>query len=170
MSKRIAVIGLGNTLRRDDGIGIKILDILLHRHRTSGVDYLDFGVTTIDLLNRIKDYDTVLLIDAIDAQGLRPGELVIFELSEMEHNVNEAALSTHELGLKDFFELYGKFGIKTKVYVAGIRAQDVSYGESLSAPLGDSKDRIVRQINSFIEKLCNDKPPKVVRRDKRPAL
>jgi len=170
LSKKIAVVGLGNTLRRDDGIGIKVLEALLNFHRKSGVDYLDFGVTSIDLLNKIKDYDTVLLIDGINAGDLRPGELVIFELSDMGHSVNEATVSTHELGLKDFFELYVKFGIMTKVYVAGIQVQDVAHGERLSGPLGDSKDGIVRQISSFIEKLCDDKPSKIVQRGKRPAL
>jgi len=170
VSKRIAVIGLGNTLRRDDGIGIKVLETLLHRHRISGVDYLDFGVTTIDLLNRIKDYDAVLLIDGISAQALRPGELVIFGSSDIEHGITEAVASTHGLGLKDFFELYNKFGMETKVYVAGIQVQDVAHGESLSAPVGDNKDRIVREISSFIEKLCDDKPHRVVQQDKKPAL
>ncbi len=79
MFKRIAVIGLGNSLRRDDGIGIIILECLLNHYKQQGIDYLNFGIASFDLMHRLQDYDLALLIDGISA-GLPAGELKIFDL------------------------------------------------------------------------------------------
>lgn len=154
MAKKIAVIGLGNTLRRDDGIGIAILESLLSSRRTSGIDYLNFGIASFDLLHRIRDYDTVVLIDGIDA-SLPYGALKIFELEKAEYDLKYGISSSHELGLKDIFELYKKLGIKTTVYVAGIQVEDTSFGEGLTETLKERRDEIAKEISGFLDVLCH---------------
>jgi len=154
VSKKIAVIGLGNTLRRDDGIGIAVLESLLASRKTSGVEYLNFGIASFDLLHRIRDYDTVLLIDGINA-SLPFGALKIFELEKIEYNLKDTVTSSHELGLKDMLELYKKLGIKTKVYVAGIQVEDVSFGEGTNETLKTRRDEITKEIGEFLDVLCH---------------
>lgn len=154
LSNKIAVIGLGSILRRDDGIGIRILESLLNFHKRPGVDYLDFGTASFDLINRIRDYRKVLLIDGIDA-GLVPGQLKIFRLEDVGCNLNGPVISSHEINLKGIFELYKKLGLKTKVYIAGIQVKDVSLREGLSEALTDNLDNIVGEIESFIAQLDN---------------
>jgi hydrogenase maturation protease len=154
VSKKIAVIGLGNTLRRDDGIGITILESLLSFRKASGIDYLNFGIASFDLLHRIRDYDMVVLIDGIDA-SLPCGQLKIFELDKVEYDLKYSISSSHELGLKDIFELYKKLGIKTAVYVAGIQVEDASFGEGLTDTLKARCDDIAKEINGFLDVLCH---------------
>jgi hydrogenase maturation protease len=149
--KKIAVIGIGNTLRRDDGIGVIVLESLLKFHKREGIDYLNFGIATFDLLHRMKSYDAVLLVDGINA-GKAAGELKIFELKDIEYNLKNSATSTHELNLKEMFELSGSLGLKTKIYVAGIQAEDTSYAEGLSSALKDKKEDIIKKISAFIDK------------------
>lgn len=152
MSKRIAVIGIGNTLRRDDGIGIIVLESLLKFYKRQGIDYLNFGVATFDLLHRIRDYDTVLLIDGVRAD-LPVGELKIFELANLKYYPDNLTTSTHGLNLKDIFELAKKIALKTKIYVALIQINDLSYGEGLSNILKDKQQEITKQISLFIDKI-----------------
>ncbi len=152
-NKKIAVIGLGNTLRRDDGIGIVVLESLL-ASQISGVEYLNFGIASFDLLHRIRDYDTVLLIDGINA-SLPCGTLKIFELEKIEYDLKYSITSSHELGLKNLFELYKKLDIKTKVYVAGIQVEDVSFGDGLTEALKERRDEITKEIREFLNVLCH---------------
>ena len=149
-SKKFAVIGLGNTLRRDDGIGIVILEALLNSFRKPGIDYLNFGIASFDLIYKLQEYDAVLLIDGIDA-GLAPGELKIFELKDIVYISKEAPLSTHEFDLKSLFELYKRFELKSKIYVVGIQAQDTSYGEGLSEALKNRQAGILKEVSNFID-------------------
>jgi len=156
LSKRIAVIGLGNSLRRDDGIGVNILESLLNNYKRSGIDYLNFGIAGFDLVHRLGNYDAALLIDGIDS-GLAVGELKIFSLEQVSFVKEEAAVSSHELNLKDIFRLTCDLGIKAKIYVAGIQVQDVGFGESLSVALKDNLEEITKQIDNFIGTLLVSK-------------
>lgn len=151
MSNRIAVIGIGNILRRDDGIGIKILESLLKFYKKDGVDYFNFGTASFDLMHRMQSYDEVILIDAINA-ALASGEVRFFELKDIKYNIKESAISTHELNLTGIFELSRKFKLKTKIYVAGIQAEDISWAEGLSESLKAKKKDIVKQVSAFIDK------------------
>jgi len=151
LSKKQAVIGLGNTLRRDDGIGIMILESLLNFYKKKGVDYLNFGSASFDLLHRLKSYDAVLLIDGVNA-GLEVGELLISELKDIECRLGNFITSTHELNLKNIFELSGSLSIKTKIYIAGIQVQDTSFGDGLTIVLKSKLEDIVKEIAAFVNK------------------
>ncbi len=154
MAEKIAVIGLGNTLRRDDGIGITVLGSLLAHFKREGVEYLDFGTASFDLVYRLQQYDRALLIDAIDA-SLKPGALKIFELEKIKTSLKASAVSSHEMDLKSLFTLCRKLSIKTRIYVAGIQVKEVGYGESLTGALQEKKEEIVKKISVFIDtRLC----------------
>ena len=152
MSKKQAVIGLGNTLRRDDGIGITILESLLNFYKRQDLDYLNFGSASFDLLHRLKAYDKALLIDGVDA-GLGVGELLISELKDIEYKLGDFVTSTHELNLKSIFELSKNLSIKTKIYIAGIQVGDTSFGEGLSVPLKSKVEDITKEIAAFVDEV-----------------
>jgi hydrogenase maturation protease len=152
LSKKIAVIGLGNNLRRDDGIGIAVLESLLKLYPRKGIDYINSGMAGFDLIRWMRDYETILFIDGINA-GLSAGEVRIFELKDIESNLQSSATSTHELSLKDLLELSRDFGFKAKVYVAGIQVGDTSFGEGLSDALDNKKDEAVGKVVAFIDKI-----------------
>jgi hydrogenase maturation protease len=149
LSSKVAVIGLGNTLRRDDGIGIAVLESLLTHFECKAIDYLNFGTASFDLVYRLKDYETALLIDGIDA-GLPAGELRIFTLDKVSYVLSEDPISSHELNLKGLFQLCEKLKIKTRIYVAGIQVKDISFGEGLSAELAALQDQLTAKITDFI--------------------
>lgn len=150
MSNKIAVIGLGNSLRRDDGIGIIILESLLNNYKRGKIDYLNFGSASFDLMHRLQDYDKALLIDGINA-GLLAGELKIFDLEQASFAEKDNLISSHELNLKDIFKLTRNLEIKIKIYVAGIQIEDVNFGEFLSQPLKESLEEITKQVDKFIQ-------------------
>jgi len=150
LSKKIAVIGLGNTLRRDDGIGVIILESLLNNYKRPAIDYLNFGSASFDLIHRLQDYDLALLIDGISA-GLMAGELKIFALDEASFTKDDGAISSHELNLKDIFKLTQKLKVKAKIYIAGIQIKDFGFGESLSSALENKLVDLTIQIDKFIQ-------------------
>jgi hydrogenase maturation protease len=150
--KKLAVIGIGNTFRRDDGIGIIILESLLVVYKRQDIDYFNFGSASFDLLHRIETYDTVLLIDGINA-GLKVGELLTSELKDIENILDNSVTSTHELNLRGIWEVCKNLGIKTRVYLAGVQVGDTSFGEGLSKVLNTKKEDIIKKIIKFINKL-----------------
>jgi len=148
-SNDIAIIGLGNTLRRDDGIGIHILAILEDQLRVKGVKFLNFGIASFGLINYITDFKKVLLIDAMDA-GLDPASLKIFRPNEASYQIKDNKLSSHELSLADLLGLCNKLSLSTDVHIAGIQVKDTSYGLEMTKELEKSKARIAEEILCFL--------------------
>ena len=151
MSNKRAIIGLGNILRRDDGIGIAVLASLLSHYKRPGLEYLDFGIASFDLIYRLEGFNEVLLIDGIRA-SLVPGELKIFPLGQARYTLQGPPISSHELNLQGLFQLSKKLKIKTKIYVAGIQVKDISYGDSLSGELKKNLKEITKEIAVFIDR------------------
>lgn len=147
-SSKSAVIGIGNPLRRDDGIGIVILEELKKLHKGSNIDFFDYGTCSIDIINTIKNYKKILIIDAIRGRAIPL--LSIFELKDIDYYIKENPISTHEINLSGLFELIKTFNIKTKIYIAGIHANDTSFGEKLSKKLLEGKAEIISNICRFI--------------------
>ncbi len=144
---RLAIIGLGNTLRRDDGIGILTLSALEKSHKLKNVDYLDFGSCSFDLIHRFDSYDKVILVDGIEA-GLKAGELKLFALKDAEYLLKQEPVSTHEINLAGLFYLCDQLGVKTEIYVAGIQVEETDFGEGLS---GGVKEKLTENTEGVAE-------------------
>ncbi len=147
---RLAIIGLGNTLRRDDGIGIHVLALLQEKLKNQNISLLNFGIASYGLVNYINNFNKVLLIDAIDAD-LKPATLRIFKLDEASYQTREKKVSSHELSLGDLLNLYKALGISSEVQIAGIQVKDISYGLEMTKELESAKTRIAEEIQKFID-------------------
>jgi hydrogenase maturation protease len=149
-SEDLAVIGLGNTWRRDDGVGVHVLALLREMLKGKKIAFLNFGTASLGLVNYMKEFKKVLLIDAIDA-GLPPAELRIFKFHEVAAVVREKKVSSHELSLGDLLGLCDALGVAADVRVAGIQVKDVSYGLEMTGELETAKQRITGEIHKFID-------------------
>jgi hydrogenase maturation protease len=71
MKKKIGIIGLGNPLRCDDGIGLLLLQHIQKQKKIlpKNIEYIDGGISGMNLLHLLAQFDTVLLIDAVDFKG-----------------------------------------------------------------------------------------------------
>ncbi len=149
----IGVIGIGNTLRGDDGIGISVLLQLQKKFPgNTNLAFINFGAAGLDLVNIISEYPIVLLIDAVDA-GLEAGALRIFRLEEADYKSAYENFSTHELTLPGLFQLYRGLGLSVKVLIAGIQIKKAEYGEGLSPELKERIEDIASEIGSFLGRL-----------------
>jgi hydrogenase maturation protease len=96
----LLVLGLGNVICRDDGVGVAAVLRLLELYRPSpGVRVLDGGTLGLALLPTLEAADTVLIVDAIRSEG-PPGSLVRLEGDEVAHAAQNR-LSVHQVGVSD---------------------------------------------------------------------
>ncbi|RLF41192.1 MAG: hydrogenase maturation protease, partial [Thermoplasmata archaeon] len=94
---RRAVIGIGNPLRRDDGIGI-ILVKKLREEKLSDVICIDAGTGGIQLLPILSNYDRIIIVDAVNFNG-KPGETKVFNLDEIKIEKEKNLLSIHMMNI-----------------------------------------------------------------------
>lgn len=96
----LLILGLGNVLCRDDGLGVAAAHLLARRYRfPPGVRVMDGGTLGLSLLPYVEDARQAILLDAIRADG-PPGTLVRLEGDDVAPAV-EARLSPHQIGVAD---------------------------------------------------------------------
>jgi len=153
MKKKIAVIGLGNPLRRDDAIGLLLLQYLQQNKKklSKTIDFIDGGTSGMKLLHLLGDYDTVLLLDAVDFKG-SPGEIKKFTVDEIKNQKIQVFLSTHE---PDFLTVYALLKeldkAPTHLVIFGVQPKDISHGTRLSQELNRFLPILQKQILEEIQ-------------------
>ena len=131
------IIGIGNTLKGDDGAGPLICRKL---------QQMDFGTEIINAETVPENYiqvivktapDNLLVIDAIDFNA-PPGSIRVFKPDQLDSFV----FSTHTLSPRLFTEMVGRY-IKVNVLFLGIQPAQISLGQPLSLQVEQAVDRLV---------------------------
>jgi hydrogenase maturation protease len=99
----IAVVGIGNNLLQDDGVGIHALQYFEQRHGDAGVYCLDAGTVGLALMDRLSNLHGLVAVDAMRL-GKAPGTVTVLEGEEMDRHLRNHHGSVHELGLADILD------------------------------------------------------------------
>jgi hydrogenase maturation protease len=142
------IIGLGNTLLTDDGVGIYAARAISKRLGVApGVDVIESEAGGFGLLDLISGWDRVILVDAVSLDRLTPGAVVRIEPEELQSS--PSLCSIHQAGLPAALELGRRMGIKMprELLIIGIQAQDCStLGERLTPLVEAGLAKAVEQI------------------------
>ena len=99
------VLGIGNVLLQDEGIGIHILKFMEKHFPTfPDVTYKDGGTLSFTLASAIEEHDHLLVLDAVELNA-PPGTLCCYENEAMDHFLGTAKRSAHEVGLLDLMDI-----------------------------------------------------------------
>ncbi|MFW6150810.1 MAG: hydrogenase maturation protease [Chloroflexota bacterium] len=139
------VLGVGNRLFRDEGVGCHLADEL-HRHSLPGVEVLDWG-TCPDPPPDLADATAVLVLDACDA-GSQAGN--VYRLTPEDLSTPPYHLSFHDRSLIDNLPILASlYGIR-RVVIIGIQCAALGPGLELSADLKGQLPSLVRTITKEI--------------------
>jgi hydrogenase maturation protease len=156
MTPSLVVLGLGNLVHGDDGIGVHALRELEHDPRLPpGVVLLDGGTHGLGLLPHIAGFSHLLVVDAVDA-GEPPGTVVRFEGSALNGLPGKA--SVHQLGFADMMVALKLLGESPpELVVLGVQPLSTEWSIELTPPVRESLpallDSIVRQLEIWIASL-----------------
>lgn len=142
---KILVMGVGNRLMGDDGIGLYVVEKLMQENKDENIRYIIGEIDMYFCLEQIKESEKLIIIDALDA-GENPGDISIMRLDHSEKNIN-IGLSHHNLHLIDLIRLYS---IKTEVILIGIKPFDISFKVGLSSALLNRLEYITKAVYHYI--------------------
>jgi len=146
MSNKIAIIGLGNLLLSDEGIGVHIISELQREYDfPEEISIIDGGTLGLDLLPIIEGKEKIIFIDAADLKK-EPGWAAIIE-DEKLPSFLAPKLSLHHVGLGDILFASTFQGNKpAKVVLLGIQPEKIDVGISLSATLAQKMPEFIELI------------------------
>ena len=148
---RITVLGIGNPLCRDDGIGIRVIVEMQKSGKYSEINIIDGGAAP-DLFSLLdENAGRLIIVDALRGGG-RPGDIYRLKLGE-ENIADETPASLHGMGILDSLKLMKQLGrYPPQVIIIGIEPSDVSHGLRLSPAIEALVPDLIKAVE---EELCS---------------
>jgi hydrogenase maturation protease len=145
--KSILILGVGNLLLTDEGVGVHVAHRLMEMALPPHVEVLDGGTSGFDLLDAIEGRQKVIVVDAVQA-GQPPGTLYRFTRKDIEERPKQR-LSVHDIDMTDLLRLSDLLGVEkpVEVVVYGVEAKDItSASMELSAEVEARVPRLIEYV------------------------
>jgi hydrogenase maturation protease len=148
------IIGLGNSILTDDGVGIyaarEVGRRLAEASPSASVDIVESEVAGFALMELMAGWAQVILIDSIQYDGLKPGTVVRIDPDDLHTSLR--LRSVHDINLPTALELGRRLGLKmpARLTIFGIQAEDpLTLGESLT-------DAAQRGLNEAVDLVLSE--------------
>lgn len=143
---KTTVVGIGNVLLGDDGVGVWLVHRLLSAYRFEPeIEILDGGTLGLGLVTYLSDTDRLLIIDAATTGGV-PGSVIVMTECDVPA-ILRATLSAHEASLCDLLAALTLLGRTPREFVAiGIEPQDLLPSVELSVPVLNALERAEHEV------------------------
>ena len=151
--KRVAVIGVGNILMGDEGLGVHVLTLLRKRlgEIAALVDVVDAGTALIDVIDDYLDADAIVLVDAVCGGG-PPGAIYRFEPEDLRGTGRTGtAISLHDMTVLEALDIVRLTGRKIPgLCVIGMEPETMTRSLEMSRTV---KERLPRLVETVLDEL-----------------
>jgi hydrogenase maturation protease len=145
--KDVVVIGLGNPLLSDEGIGVHLIRKLSeHQDKFPSVEFIDAGTGGMNVLHLIANRKKAVIIDCAK-MGSKPGTIKQFEPADVKTVKKMAHFSLHEADILRIIAISRQLGeCPEKIVIFGIEPESLELGQKLSSTLAGKLDLYTAEI------------------------
>jgi hydrogenase maturation protease len=141
------VLGLGNPILRDDGVGIRVAHEVGNRLNDPRVTVAEASAAGFSLLDSIVGYDKVIIVDAIQTEKGRAGQ--IYHMGSEDFSPTKHLSSPHQINLATTLEL-GKMlnlAMPREINIIAVEAKDItSFGEKCTREVEQAIPKAVEMV------------------------
>ena len=150
------ILGIGNEILSDDGIGARIVNDLARQLSDQDLFYEKSATSGLDIIHMIQDYHKLIVIDGIYSANGHPGEVNCYNLENYPSTLH---LDTfHDSHFRDVIDLAKKVGISVPGDILIITVEivdDITFSHKLSPPLEKSYPCTFQEARNIIENFKN---------------
>ena len=147
----IAVLGIGNILLTDEGVGVHAVNRFRAVHAGASLRLIDGGTLGPALLDCLDGADGLIVIDAARL-GLPPGSVRCFHENAWDALSRSGSRTVHELGLKDLLDIARLSGtLPSRRALIAVEPACIDWGTALSPSVAASLDRVVAMVSDLAE-------------------
>jgi len=148
-SPRIVVLGVGNELYADDGVGVVVARELTAYALPPTVQVVEGHVGGLDLLFEMEGASHVIIVDAVD-MARPPGTVAVFTPDEVKLLPPGTIASLHHIGLEHVLELAGLVGVTPNLHVVGIQPARIEPDFALSETAAQAVPVAIAQVQELL--------------------
>ena len=151
MNSKTLILGLGNDILTDDGIGPKLVSDLKSELSENEFDFINVCVGGLELLDYIQHYNTVFILDAIQTKDGKPGE--VYFLSTKAFKETSHISNLHDINFLTALKLAEKLNIiiPQNIYIIAVEIiEDRVFSEHLSPEIEVQYPQIKEKVKRFI--------------------
>ncbi len=154
----VLILGVGNILMRDEGVGVRVIEAMGERPIPPGVELFDGATAGIDLLDALADRRKVIVIDAMDGH-CEPGTVLRLCPEDLTPSPGQS-VSLHEVGFLETLTIAGRLGAAPEeVVIYGVQPQVVECGLDLSPEISRLVPRIIELVMADVDSgVCGSVP------------
>lgn len=151
---RVVVLGVGNILMSDEGVGVHAVTALAERYDfPECVEIIDGGTSGMDCLDRIADADLLLIADCMRKAGKQPGDIT--RIADDEINAwFKTKISPHQVGLSDVLAACCFHGMSPKkVVLVGVQPASFETSMELTPKVAAVLDQVIERLLAEIAEM-----------------
>ncbi len=144
--KQVLILGIGNILQSDDGLGVHLIQDILESHPDlpENVEVVDGGTAGFDLIPLMSGKDKIVIVDALKTDD-KPGS--IYRFTPDNAVVTRSGFSLHEVGMMEIIKTLQLMGENPEIEIVGIVPEDINTLEiSLSPAVRNAFPRAIEVI------------------------
>jgi hydrogenase maturation protease len=147
--RRVVVLGLGNLLRQDEGVGLHAVRALSAGPFADRAELVDGGAAMLEALSQWREIDKLVVIDAVRA-GRAPGSIARVALREVAEQPSPV-LAVNEQELLEGLALLRRLGVRVgEIVVYGVEPKATGWGMELSETVSACLPRLAEQLEREI--------------------
>jgi hydrogenase maturation protease len=148
--KPILILGLGNPLQGDDGVGCRVVQALEGRTLPGDVEVMDGGTPGVGLLNLFEGRRRVIIVDAAE-MGEAAGSVVRFRPEDVTLTGSAQRFSLHRSGVADALALARELKLELpEIVVFGVQPERVDWGEGLSPHVQAAVPQVIEAVLNHV--------------------
>jgi hydrogenase maturation protease len=141
------VLGLGNPILSDDGVGIRVAHEVANQVRSPQITVSETNVAGLGLLDSIVGYDKVIIVDAIQTEKGQAGQ--IYRMGTEDFSLTKHLSSPHQINLATALELGKMLNLEMprQITVFAVEAKDItSFGEECTPEVENAIPEAVKMV------------------------
>jgi hydrogenase maturation protease len=150
----VLVLGIGNEILTDDGIGPKLVNDLQKSRFSSKISFQNASLGGLELLDLIRDYDFVVFLDAIKTGSAKPGTVFCFTPYAFVETLHLSNL--HDINFLTALELGKRTGMKIpgNIFIIAVEIiEDRVFCSALSDDIREKYPHILTEVQGLLEEI-----------------
>lgn len=142
VDKKTVLMGVGNLLLKDEGIGVHVIQEMQKLDMPQNIELIDGGTGGLDIIYLVGDAERLIVVDAVDS-GSEPGTIFKLNPEDVNSTPGENQMSLHQVGLLEVLAMVKQMTDCKEIIIVGVQPKEIDWGMELTPELEEKVPEII---------------------------